>query len=121
MLSELKRDFITKTLKIGTRGSPLALAQAYEVKKKISQSSGLSDDCIDIITINTKGDKIQDRPLTEIGGKGLFTEEIESKLLNREIDLAVHSMKDMPTVFPEGLVIKTFLKRVQFTTYNNMP
>ena len=79
MLSELKRDFITKTLKIGTRGSPLALAQAYEVKKKISQSSGLSDDCIDIITINTKGDKIQDRPLTEIGGKGLFTEEIESR------------------------------------------
>ena len=126
MLSELKRDFITKTLKIGTRGSPLALAQAYEVKKKISQSSGLSDDCIDIITINTKGDKIQDRPLTEIGGKGLFTEEIESKLLNREIDLAVHSMKDMPTVFPEGLVIKTFLKREDFrdsfisTKYNNL-
>ena len=115
MVSELKkRDFKIQTLKIGTRGSPLALAQAYEVKKKIVQSSKLTEDFIDIIIINTKGDKIQDKPLTEIGGKGLFTEEIENQLLNNEIDLAVHSMKDMPTVFPKGLIIKTFLKREDF-------
>ena len=115
MVSELKkRDFAEEKLKIGTRGSPLALAQAFEVKKKITLCSDLWDDCIEIVTIDTKGDKIQDRPLTEIGGKGLFTEEIESKLLNREIDLAVHSMKDMPTVFPEGLDIKVFLKREDF-------
>ena len=115
MVSELKkRDFKIRNLKIGTRGSPLALAQAFEVKKKISLSSDISEDCIEIITINTKGDKIQDRPLTEIGGKGLFTEEIENQLLSHEIDLAVHSMKDMPTIFPEGLDIKTFLKREDF-------
>ena len=115
MVSELKkRDFTIQKLKIGTRGSPLALAQAVEVKKKISLASDLSEDCIEIVTINTKGDKIQDRPLTEIGGKGLFTEEIENQLLNYEIDLAVHSMKDMPTVFPEGLDIRTYLKREDF-------
>ena len=115
MVSELKkRDFAQEKLKIGTRGSPLALAQAYEVKRKIILCSDLWDDCIEIVIIDTKGDKIQDRPLTEIGGKGLFTEEIESKLLNSEIDLAVHSMKDMPTVFPEGLDIKVFLKREDF-------
>ena len=115
MVRELKkRDFKIQKLKIGTRGSPLALAQAFEVKKKISLSNGISKDCIEIVTINTKGDKIQDRPLTEIGGKGLFTEEIENQLLNNEIDLAVHSMKDMPTVLPEGLDIRTFLKREDF-------
>ena len=115
MVRELKkRDFKIQKLKIGTRGSPLALAQAFEVKKKISLSNDISKDCIEIVTINTKGDKIQDRPLTEIGGKGLFTEEIENQLLNNEIDLAVHSMKDMPTVLPEGLDIRTFLKREDF-------
>ena len=115
MVSETKkRDFALKKIKIGTRGSPLALAQAFEVKKKIISSSNLLEDSIEVITIDTKGDKIQDRPLTEIGGKGLFTEEIESKLLNKEIDLAVHSMKDMPTIFPEGLAIKVFLKREDF-------
>ena len=83
MVSELKkRDFTIQKLKIGTRGSPLALAQAVEVKKKIALASDLSEEGIEIVTINTKGDKIQDRPLTEIGGKGLFTEEIELSLIH---------------------------------------
>ena len=109
-----KRDFRANKLKIGTRGSPLALAQALEVKKEITNHHNLDDKSIEIITISTKGDRILDRPLTEIGGKGLFTEEIEEKLYNHEIDIAVHSMKDMPTEFPNGLGINTFLKREDF-------
>ena len=109
-----KRDFRANRLKIGTRGSPLALAQALEVKREIKNHHNLDDKSIEIITISTKGDRILDRPLTEIGGKGLFTEEIEEKLYNHEIDIAVHSMKDMPTEFPNGLGINTFLKREDF-------
>ena len=109
-----KRDFNANKLKIGTRGSPLALAQALEVKREITNHHKLHDKSIEIITISTKGDRILDRPLTEIGGKGLFTEEIEEKLYNHEIDIAVHSMKDMPTEFPNGLGINTFLKREDF-------
>ena len=109
-----KRDFRANRLKIGTRGSPLALAQALEVKREITNHHNLDDKSIEIITISTKGDRILDRPLTEIGGKGLFTEEIEEKLYNHEIDIAVHSMKDMPTEFPNGLGINTFLKREDF-------
>ena len=83
-----KRDFNANKLKIGTRGSPLALAQALEVKREITNHHKLHDKSIEIITISTKGDRILDRPLTEIGGKGLFTEEIEEKLYNHEIDIA---------------------------------
>ena len=109
-----KRDFKVNKLKIGTRGSPLALAQALEVKRKIIQHHKLDDLSVEIVSISTKGDRVLDKPLTEIGGKGLFTEEIESKLFNHEIDIAVHSMKDMPTEFPSGLEINTFLKREDF-------
>lgn len=98
-------------LKIGTRGSPLALAQAHETRVRLSQAFDLSEDCFEIIVIKTTGDRILDRPLKEIGGKGLFTKEIEEDLLSGKIDIAVHSMKDMPTLQPEGLILDTYLPR----------
>lgn len=87
---------------IGSRGSTLALKQSEEVKSVLKQAYPHFD--IDIEVIHTKGDKILDKPLNQIGDKGLFTQEIEEKLLNDEIDLAVHSMKDMPSVLPDGLM-----------------
>jgi len=98
-------------LKIGTRGSPLALAQAYETRSRLSQAFDLSEDFFEIIVIKTTGDRILDRPLKEIGGKGLFTKEIEEGLLSGKIDIAVHSMKDMPTLQPDGLILDTYLPR----------
>ena len=98
-------------LKIGTRGSPLALAQAYETRSRLSQAFDLSENCFEIIVIKTTGDRILDRPLKEIGGKGLFTKEIEEDLLSGKIDIAVHSMKDMPTLQPDGLILDTYLPR----------
>jgi len=99
------------TLRIGTRGSPLALAQAYDVRTRLIAAHHLEDDAVTIHVIKTSGDIIQDRPLSEVGGKGLFTKEIEEALLANDIDLAVHSMKDVPTVLPEGLTISTILQR----------
>ncbi|MCK5575790.1 MAG: hydroxymethylbilane synthase, partial [Sphingomonadales bacterium] len=99
-------------LRIGTRGSPLALAQAHEVKARLlAAHPNLGDDAIEICIISTKGDEILDRPLVEIGGKGLFTEEIEAQLLDGRVDLAVHSLKDMPAELPEGLYLSCFLPR----------
>ncbi len=98
-------------LKIGTRGSPLALAQARETKARLMAAHGFGEDEIEIIAIATTGDRIHDRPLSEIGGKGLFTREIEEALLAGQIDLAVHSMKDMPARLPGGLVIAALLPR----------
>lgn len=100
-------------LRLGTRGSPLALAQAHMVKAALAAAHAeLSDDrAVEIVVVSTQGDRIQDRTLAEIGGKGLFTEEIEAGLLDGRLDLAVHSMKDMPTVLPEGLVIRAVLPR----------
>lgn len=100
-----------QTLKIGTRGSPLALAQAYETRSRLSKAFDLSEDCFEIVIIKVTGDAIQDRPLKEIGGKGLFTREIEEDLLSDKIDIAVHSMKDMPTIQPDGLLLDTYLPR----------
>lgn len=100
-----------QTLKIGTRGSPLALAQAYETRSRLSKAFDLSEDCFEIVIIKVTGDAIQDRPLKEIGGKGLFTREIEEDLLSGKIDIAVHSMKDMPTIQPDGLLLDTYLPR----------
>lgn len=97
-------------LKIGTRGSPLALAQAHEVKDRLMDAHPELD-MIEIIVLSTKGDRILDRPLADIGGKGLFTEEIETALLSGEIDLAVHSLKDMPTSLPDGLEISAVPER----------
>ena len=96
---------------IGTRGSPLALAQAYETRERLAQAFDLPQDAFAIQVITTTGDRIIDRPLKEIGGKGLFTREIEEAMLAGTIDIAVHSMKDMPTLQPEGLVLDTYLPR----------
>lgn len=100
-------------LRLGTRGSPLALAQAQMVKAALAAADPAlaAEDAIEIVAIKTTGDKVLDRPLAEIGGKGLFTKEIEDGLLEGSLDIAVHSMKDMPTVLPEGLVIDAVLPR----------
>ena len=98
-------------LRIGTRGSPLALAQATMVRGCLAAAHGLAPDRIEMRTIRTTGDAIRDRPLSEVGGKGLFTKEIEEALAAGEVDLAVHSAKDMPTVLPDGLVIAAVLPR----------
>ena len=98
-------------LKIGTRGSPLALYQANETKSRLKAAHGLSDEDIEIVVITTTGDRIRDRPLSEIGGKGLFTKEIEEALFAKDIHLAVHSMKDMPARLPDGLVMAALLPR----------
>jgi hydroxymethylbilane synthase len=98
-------------LKIGTRGSPLALAQAYETRQRLSRAFDLPETAFEVVVIKTTGDKIQDRPLKDIGGKGLFTKEIEEDMLSGAIDIAVHSMKDMPVDQPEGLILDTYLPR----------
>jgi hydroxymethylbilane synthase len=96
----------SRLLKIGTRGSPLALAQANEIKRRLGQSHPnlAAPDAVEIVVINTTGDMVGG-PLAEIGGKGLFTQELEVALQSGAIDLAVHSMKDVPTWLPEGLAI----------------
>ncbi len=98
-------------LRIGTRGSPLALAQAYETRARLAAAFDLPHEAFEIVVIKTTGDKVLDRPLKEIGGKGLFTREIEQDLLSGAIDIAVHSMKDMPVLQPEGLLLDCYLPR----------
>jgi hydroxymethylbilane synthase len=98
-------------LKIGTRGSPLALWQANETAAQLRKAHGWADDAVVLEIIKTSGDMIQDRPLSQAGGKGLFTKEIDIALLEGRIDLAVHSAKDMPTRFPDGIVIAAYLER----------
>ncbi len=98
-------------LTLGTRGSPLALAQAHEVRARLMAAHGVSEEAIVIAVMSTAGDRILDRPLAEVGGKGLFTAEIEEALLAGRIDLAVHSSKDMPTTLPNGLALTCFLER----------
>ena len=98
-------------LVIGTRGSPLALAQANEVRNKILSSNDLDPDQVEIEVIKTSGDKFLNTSLSKIGGKGLFTKEIQQALIDKRIDIAVHSMKDVETELPEKLVISTILER----------
>ncbi len=98
-------------IRIGTRGSPLALAQAHETRSRLMEAHGLDEKQFEIVVINTTGDRILNQPLAEIGGKGLFTFEIEEALHNGSIDLAVHSMKDMPALLPDGLAIAAILER----------
>jgi len=101
----------TSILRIGSRGSPLALAQAREVKVRLAAAATLDPDRIEIKVFRTTGDIVVDRPLADAGGKGLFTKEIEEALLAGVIDLAVHSSKDLPTFLPAGLNIAGFLPR----------
>lgn len=96
---------------VGTRGSALALAQAHETRNRLVKAHACSPDDIVIEVFSTRGDEILDQPLAEIGGKGLFTEEIEAALADGRIDIAVHSSKDMPTELPGGLVLDVFLPR----------
>ena len=98
-------------LRNGTRGSPLALAQAHETRRRLMAAFDLPEAAFEIVVINTTGDRILDRPLKEIGGKGLFTREIEDDMLAGKIDIAVHSMKDMPVHQPAGLVLDCYLPR----------
>lgn len=100
-----------RVLRIGTRGSPLALAQAYEVRDKLRDAHGLPEDRFAVTVLKTTGDVVQDRPLSEIGGKGLFTKELDLALDADDIDIAVHSMKDVPTVLPGDMVLSTILPR----------
>jgi len=97
--------------KIGTRGSPLALAQAHETRSRLMAAFTLPEDAFEICVIKVTGDQILDKPLREIDGKGLFTREIEEALLDGSIDIAVHSTKDMPVDQPAGLIMETFLPR----------
>lgn len=99
------------TLVIGTRGSPLALAQAHETQDRLVAALGFDRAQLTLSVIKTTGDAIQDRPLSEAGGKGLFTKELDIALFENAIDLAVHSAKDLPTALPQGLVIAGYLPR----------
>ncbi len=96
-------------IRIGTRGSPLALAQAHETKRRMAEANGGFS--FEIVVIKTSGDLIQDRALSEAGGKGLFTKEIDAAMLRGEIDVAVHSSKDLPTALPEGIGVAGYLPR----------
>src|SRR6056297_606338 len=102
-------------LKIGTRGSPLALAQARETRARLMAAFDLPQDAFEIVVIKTTGDDRSlidaDKPLKELGGKGLFTKEIEEHMLSGKIDIAVHSMKDMPVLQPQGLLLDCYLPR----------
>ena len=101
----------SRPFRIGTRGSPLALAQAYETRTRLATAFEIDEAAFEIVVIKTTGDRITDRPLGEIGGKGLFTKEIEDALLGQDIDIAVHSMKDMPVEQPGGLIVDACLPR----------
>lgn len=100
-------------LRIGTRGSPLALAQAYETRERLQKifPELEEDGAIEICVLKTQGDMVLDKSLMELGGKGLFTKELDTALLNNEVDICVHSMKDVPTWLPEGTVLPCTLPR----------
>jgi len=100
-----------KPIRIGTRGSNLALKQVYELRERLCAAHGMSEDEFEVVVIKTSGDMIQDKALREFGGKGLFTKEIEDALITGDIDMAVHSMKDVATVEPEPLEIVCMMPR----------
>jgi hydroxymethylbilane synthase len=100
-----------RPLLIGTRGSPLALWQARHVRARLMEAHGLAEGEIDLSVITTSGDRIKDKPLRDFGGKGLFTKEIDEALVRGDLDMAVHSMKDLPTDLPVELCIAAVLPR----------
>jgi len=104
----------TKPFRIGTRGSPLAVAQAFETRTRLMAAHGLPEDMFEVAVLSTTGDRITDRSLSELGGKGLFTQELEEGLLSGDLDFAVHSSKDMPTRLPDGLRLSAYLPREDF-------
>src|SRR6202167_492749 len=101
----------TALFALGTRGSPLALIQADEARRRVAHAQGWEIERIALKVIRTSGDAIQDRPLAEAGGKGLFTKEIDAALLAGVIDAAAHSAKDLPSLMPDGVVIAAYLPR----------
>ena len=120
------------SIKIGTRGSPLALAQAHETRDLLRQAHPhlAAPDAIEIVVLTTTGDRVQDRPLSEVGGKGVFTKELDEALFDGRIDIAVHSMKDVPTWLPDGMVLPCMLPREdvrdvmvspRFSSFGDMP
>jgi hydroxymethylbilane synthase len=112
--SSLASISMMESLKIGTRGSPLALAQAYETKKRLAEAfpNDLgADDAVEICVIKTTGDMVLDKALKELGGKGLFTKELDVQLLNGDVDICVHSMKDVPTWLVPGTILPCNLPR----------
>ena len=102
-MQPLMNAFASASIKIGPRGSKLALWQANWIKSALTEK--FPHQSIELVIIKTQGDKILDVPLAQVGGKGLFVKEIEQALRDRRVDLAVHSMKDMPAEIPEGLCI----------------
>jgi hydroxymethylbilane synthase len=102
---------MNKKIVIGSRGSKLALIYAQTAKNKIIQNTDLNDEDIIIKEITTKGDQVQDKRLSEVGGKGLFSTNIENELQDKKIDIAVHALKDMPAIETDGLRTNTFLER----------
>jgi hydroxymethylbilane synthase len=111
----MQRPQLEQVIRIGARGSPLSLAQTGQLRTQLALSLGIDADDIDarlpIIAIATTGDKIQDRPLSEAGGKGLFTKELDDALLDGRIDCAIHSLKDVPTTLPNGIMLLAGPKR----------
>jgi hydroxymethylbilane synthase len=101
----------SSSLKLGTRGSPLALAQADELRQRLVATLAFTQAEVEIVVIRTSGDRITDRALADAGGKGLFTKELDEALLDRRIDIAVHSAKDLPTVLPKFVCIAGYLPR----------
>ena len=100
-----------QSFRLGTRGSPLALTQAHMVKRALEAAHGWPETMIEIVSVKTSGDRIQDRPLAEVGGKALWTKELDIALDDRRIDFAVHSMKDVETIRPDEIVIAAMLPR----------
>ena len=100
-----------KKIIIGSRGSKLALLYAQKAKDALIQNTDLSNEDIVIKSITTKGDQVKDTRLTEFGGKGLFSSNIEKELQNKIIDIAVHALKDLPAIETNGLLTDSFLKR----------
>ncbi len=101
----------TRPIRIGTRGSPLALRQAELVRDLLAKAHGLNSAAFEIVALKTTGDRVLDRPLADAGGKGLFTKEIDEALLSRRVDLGVHSAKDVPTFLPEGISLAAYPAR----------
>ena len=105
---------LDRPLRLGTRKSPLALAQAEEARARLIAAHSLSEADVELVAVTATGDRIQDRPLAEIGGKALWTKELDSALLSGDIDFAVHSAKDIETIRPNGIAIAAILLYLGF-------